>query len=611
MDKNELKEKARDLPLLPGVYIMKDRAGRVIYVGKAKQLKNRVSQYFQDSASHTPKTLAMVSQINDFDVIVADSEFEALVLECSLIKRHMPQYNILLKDGKGYPYIRLTVGEEYPRFSLSGRIEEDGARYFGPFGGRQETQAAIHAICAALRLPTCRRRFPRDVGRGRPCLNFHMGRCDAYCRPGMSAEEYRGKIDQAVALLEGKLDRVVKELRLEMELAAEELRFERAAELRDRCAAIELLEKRQKVVRGFAADTDVVGYFRGDVESCMVVLHYKGGNLIDKDTRLFRPPTEEEDAAAVSSVVKQYYLSRGMLPRLVLLPCEMEDGEPFARLLGERAGRKVEMETPQRGRKAELVRMADKNAEDETRRAVTREERASAVLDALGKMLALAGPPERIEAYDISNTGNADIVGSMVVFSGARPLKREYRRFKIKETETQDDYGSMREILRRRFLNYLEGDEKFAAAPDLLLIDGGREHAAVAVSVLEGLGLDFPVFGMVKDDRHRTRALTTAEGREIGIQANPAVFALVGTIQDETHRFAVEYHRKLHSRNGNRSGLDDIPGIGAALRNRLLTRFKSVAAISEATREELRAVLPQNAAEAVYRHYHEKESEKP
>ena len=604
---DELKEKAHALPLKPGVYIMQDAKNVVIYVGKAKALKNRVSQYFANLASHTEKTRAMVSQIDHFDVIVADSEFEALVLENSLIKRHQPRYNILLKDDKGYPYIRLTVKEEYPKFSLANRAAEDGARYFGPYGSRGNTQNIIDALRVALKLPSCNKKFPRDIGRERPCLNYHMGQCDGYCRKDMDQSRYREAIDQAVRLLEGKFQEVGDELKEEMELAAEELRFEKAAELRDRYKAIELLGKRQKVVAGSLADTDVVGFHKGETtKSCFVVLHFVEGELAAKDWDLIDTPMEEEIADILSALVRQYYGGRGNLPRQILLPCELEDEVPLMRMLSEDAGRKVELVTPQRGAKMDLIRLANKNAVEEVERWTTREERQSKLMELLGKMLDLEAPPRRIESYDISNQGADDIVASMVVYVNARPLKRDYRHFKLKDMDGPDDYASMEQVLTRRFKRYLEGDEKFADKPDLLLIDGGENHAKVAVKVLEALGLSIPIFGMVKDDRHRTRALITPEGREIGIQGNQAIFSLIGQIQEETHRFAIEFHRQQQNQRVKGSVLDQIPGVGEKRRSDLLKHFKSIKKIREATQAQLAEVVPKNAAQAVFDYFHPK-----
>ena len=600
---DELKEKAHSLPLKPGVYIMQDAKNEVIYVGKAKALKNRVSQYFADLASHTEKTRAMVSQIDHFDVIIADSEFEALVLECSLIKRHQPRYNILLKDDKGYPYIRLTVGEAYPRFSLANKAAEDGARYFGPYGSRSATQDIIEAIQSALRLPKCRKKFPRDIGKERPCLYYRMGQCDGYCRSEMDQSRYRENIDQAVRLLEGKYEEVCADLQAEMELAAEELRFERAAELRDRIASMELLGKRQKVVAGSLSDTDVVGFHRGEAKSCFVVLHYVDGDLAAKDMDLIETPVEEAREDTVSALVKQYYGGRGALPRQILLPCELEDEVPITRMLSEACGHRVHLVTPQRGAKMDLIRLANKNAVEEVERATSREERQSKLMEALGRMLGLPQPPRRVEAYDISNTGDTNIVASMTVFVDGRPLKRDYRHFKLKDMAHADDYGSMEQVLTRRFRRYLDGDERFGDLPDLLLIDGGENHARVAVRVLEEVGLTIPVFGMVKDDRHRTRALVDPEGQEIGIQQIPAVFALVGRSQEETHRFAIEFQRLQQSRSVKGSVLDQIPGVGEKRRNDLLRHFKSVKKIREASLAELEEAVPKSTARAVYQFF--------
>ena len=607
---DELKEKAHALPLKPGVYIMQDAKNTVIYVGKAKALKNRVSQYFQDSAAHTEKTRAMVSQIHHFDVIVADSEFEALILENSLIKRHQPRYNILLKDDKGYPYIRLTVKDPYPRFSLANRAAEDGARYFGPYGSRGNSQNIIDALRLALKLPSCTRKFPRDIGRERPCLNYHMGQCDGYCRPEMDQSRYREAIDQAVRLLEGKFQEVGEELKAEMERAAEELRFEKAAELRDRYKAIELLGKRQKVVAGSLADTDVVGFFKGEAtKSCFVVLHFAGGDLAAKDWELIDTPMEEETSDILSALVRQYYAPRGQLPRQVLLPCELEDAVPLMRLFSEQAGHRVELLTPQRGAKMDLIRLANTNAAEEVERWTSREERQSRLMELLGRMLGLDAPPRRMESYDISNQGADDMVASMVVYVNGRPLKRDYRRFKLRDMDGPDDYASMDQVLRRRFQRYLEGDEKFADRPDLLLIDGGENHAKVAQQVLSDLGLTIPVFGMVKDDRHRTRALVTPQGREIGIQANQAVFSLIGQIQEETHRFAIEFHRQQQNQRVKGSVLDKIPGVGDKRRSDLLKHFKSVKNIRAATLAELEEAVPKNTAKAVYEFFREKPEE--
>lgn len=609
MTRDELREKANDLPLLPGVYLMMDKTGKVIYVGKAKKLKNRVSQYFQDSAAHSVKTRQMVSQVDHFDTIFVTSEFEALVLENSLIKRHMPRYNILLKDDKGYPLVRLSRGR-YPKFTLVNRPANDGAKYFGPFGGRYETRQAVDAVCQALRLPTCRRQFPRDIGAERPCLNFHMGRCDGFCRPEMPEAEYDRRMEQAAQLLEGRSKQLLRDMTTEMEAEAEALRFEQAAQLRDRIQAISALSKKQTVIAGLCADTDVWGVFRGAGKSGYAVLHMENGDLVGRETELLTAPMEESAAELLAAVTAQYYLPRAILPHEILLCVDTGDCEELSEALTQRAGHKVWVHVPQRGEKSTLADMAVRNAQEEVRRATTAEEKTAYTLEALQKMLNLPQPPRRMESFDISNTGASDIVASMVVYQGAKPLKSAYRRFQIKELTGghPDDYGSMREVLRRRLQRAADGDEKFLPLPDVFLIDGGVTHADAVREVAEQFGCTVPIFGMVKDDRHRTRALVTPEGREIGIVNDQAVFSLVGQIQEETHRFAITYHHQHHTKSAMRSVLDGVPGLGPKRQAELRKHFGTVKAIREADETALAAVLPQNVAHTLWIRLHEKES---
>lgn len=609
MTKDELREKANDLPLQPGVYLMMDKTGKVIYVGKAKKLKNRVSQYFQDSAAHSVKTRQMVSQVDHFDAIFVTSEFEALVLENSLIKRHMPRYNILLKDDKGYPLVRLSRGR-YPKFTLVNRPANDGAKYFGPFGGRYETRQAVDAVCQALRLPTCRRQFPRDIGAERPCLNFHMGRCDGFCRPEMPEAEYDRRMEQAAQLLEGRSKQLLRDMTAEMEAEAEALRFEQAAQLRDRIQAISALSKKQTVIAGLCADTDVWGVFRGAGKSGYAVLHMENGDLVGRETELLTAPMEESAAELLAAVTAQYYLPRAILPHEILLCVDTGDCEELSEALTQRAGHKVWVHVPQRGEKSTLADMAVRNAQEEVRRATTAEEKTAYTLEALQKMLNLPQPPRRMESFDISNTGASDIVASMVVYQGAKPLKSAYRRFQIKELTGghPDDYGSMREVLRRRLQRAADEDEKFLPLPDVFLIDGGVTHADAVREVAEQFDCTVPIFGMVKDDRHRTRALVTPEGREIGIVNDQAVFSLVGQIQEETHRFAITYHHQHHTKSAMRSVLDGVPGLGPKRQAELRKHFGTVKAIREADETALAAVLPQNVAHTLWIRLHEKES---
>ncbi len=598
---DELKEKALSLPLLPGVYIMRDKNDKVIYVGKAKKLKNRVSQYFQDTASHTPKTRLMVSKIDHFEVIVAASEFEALVLECSLIKRYLPKYNILLKDDKGYPYLRLDMREAYPRITMVSRPLNDGASYYGPYGTRSITQSVLEALRSTLKLPGCSKQFPRDIGRQRSCLNYHMHECEGWCQPSNTQERYHAVISQAKQLLSGNFKTVSEELRQQMLEASDRLDFELAANIRDKLLAVEALGQKQLVTAGSLADTDVIGYGETEAKACFAVLHFAGGNLLDKEYEVFSLPEDKE--AAVSSLIKQYYLSRGTVPKVVLLPFEIDDRELFAQLLEQEFGRRVKLKVPQRGDSVRLVEMAVSNASEEAKRATSDDERISASLHSLGKMLAMP-PPKRIEAFDISNISGTDIVASMVVFKEGRPRKSDYKRFKVENMDQQDDYASMHQVVQRRFAHFLAGDKGFEEAPDLLLIDGGVNHAAIVLKMLDGIGVSVPVFGMVKDNRHRTRALVTPEGREIAIDGNQAVFALIGNIQEETHRFAITYHRKLRSKRLRYSELDQIEGIGPKRKQELLKFFKTVTAIRSASIQDLERVLPRDVALAVFHHFH-------
>ena len=604
--REELRQKANDLPLEPGVYLMMDRSGKVIYVGKAKKLKNRVSQYFQENAGHNEKTRAMVSQVDRFDTIFVSSEFEALVLENSLIKHHQPRYNILLKDDKSYPFVRLARDEPYPRFTLTNRAAEDGARYFGPFGGRRETRLAVDAVCSALLLPTCRRRFPRDIGKERPCLNYHIGKCDGFCLPdGPGEDVYRERIEQACRLFGGKLRALTEEMTARMEAAAEELRFEEAARLRDRVRAVSVLAKQQQVIAGVCADTDVWGLYAGQVRGGCAVLHIEDGNLLGREVSVFAAAADEESGEVLAAVLSQYYLNRSVLPREILLPQTWDGADTFAALLTGRAGHRVSLRVPRRGERVDLVAMAERNAREEVERVTSDSERASRTLEQLGELAGLTAAPRRIESYDISNLRGDDMVASMVVFQDGRPLKKAYRRFQIKTLDGPDDYAAMREVLTRRFRRYLDGDEKFAPLPDLLLIDGGEMHARSAREAAAAAGLEIPILGMVKDDRHRTRALVTAEGQELGIRNNPPLFALVGRVQEEVHRFAITYHRQKHSKSAGRSKLDGIPGLGEKRQAALRRAFGTVRAISRAAEDDLAAVVPRDVARAVYRRFHQ------
>lgn len=603
----ELKEKASGLPMAPGVYIMRDQTNEVIYVGKAKKLRNRVSQYFQDTANHSPKTKMMISKIDHFDVVVAASEFEALVLENSLIKRYMPKYNILLKDDKGYPYVRLDMTETYPRITMVGKIANDGASYYGPFGSRGVTQDLLNAIRLMLKLPDCNKKFPQDIGKGRPCLNYHMGQCDGWCQSGKEdSREYLIRIDQAKQLLQGNFKQVSNQIKKQMLEASDNLNFELAACLRDRLKAVESLGYKQLVTAGTLADTDVIGFYQNDVKACFAVLHFRGGNLLDKDYEIL--PAVDETESAVASLITQFYLNRRYAPKFILLPFLLEDGDLLEQFLEKEFQRRPHLRVPQRGDNARLVELARLNAQEEVERITSKEERAKSSLNLLGKMLNLPAP-KRIEAFDISNISGTDIVGSMVVFVDGKPKKSDYKRFAIRDLQGQDDYASMHQVITRRFSNLLEGEKGFSECPDLLLIDGGITHANTALNAIRELGLSIPIYGMVKDDRHRTRALVTPDGLEIGIETQQSVFSLIGNIQEEAHRFAIGYHRTLRSKRLRHSELDSITGIGAKRKQDLIKQFHSVAGIKNATLDELIHVLPQNVAISVYSHFHKPEGE--
>lgn len=598
-----LAEKANNLPQLPGVYLMLDDHGDVIYVGKAKKLKNRVSSYFH--GDHLPKVAAMVEKVQDFNVIVANSEFEALILENSLIKQHRPHYNILLKDDKGYPFIRLDRTKHYPRFEIVSRVGKDKAQYFGPYGGRSVTRGIIETISKTLLLPDCNRRFPEEIGKERPCLNYHMNTCAGWCREdSVTEEEYDRTLDQAILILEGRTEDLLEDLTSQMESAAEELHFELAASLRDRIYAIQDLSNKQRVISTVFADTDVVGFTRS-APSCFAVLHYRNGNLSGKDVDLIEEPLEE-DGEAVSSYLRQYYGSRSAWPKTILVPVELEDREDLEAFLSELADHKISLEHPQRGERVRLVETATMNAKEEVLHRTTETVRRSKSLELLQRTLAMEQFPERIEAYDISNLGSTGIVAGMTVHKNGKPSKKDYRKFRIRDLEGPDDYESMRQVIRRRAQRYLDGDEKFSPLPDLFLIDGGDTHADAAEQVLRSMGIQTPVWGMVKDDRHRTRALINASGDEISISSNQALFALIGNIQEETHRFSIEYQRSLRMENYT-SQLDKIPGVGEKRRNQLLRAFKTVKAVKEASVEELSEIVPANTAKAVYDYYHSSE----
>lgn len=606
----ELKAKVLSLPFEPGVYIMKNRDGQVIYVGKAKALKNRVSQYFQSDSRHSPKTIRMVSNIWDFDIIVTETEFEALVLENQMIKKYQPKYNILLKDDKGYPFIKVTTSKPYPSFSIVAKPGHDADRYFGPYTSRRAAYHAIDTINETLKLKTCRRVFPRDIGKDRPCLNLHLGRCIAPCTGQVSAEEYAARVQEGISLLEGNDKALLADLTARMEQAGEDLRFEQAATLRDRIRAVRALGEKQKVVAGAFAELDAVAYVQGQTRGCVVVLHYLAGDLHDKEFTLLDGVTAADAGEALGAFLKQYYALRGAVPRTVLLSSPIDESEAVGEFLSSIAERKVELAVPQRGRRHDIIRLAEKNAREEILRVETSQERRVKSLELLGHMTGMDEMPTILEAYDISNFAGQDTVGSMVVFEDAKPARSRYRKFRIETAaQGQDDYASMTEMLTRRLQRWKDGDEKFTPLPSAFLIDGGLGHVRTAQRVLDQFGVTTPCFGMVKDDHHRTRGLVAPDGREFGISTVPAVFALIGRIQEEVHRFAITYNRALGAKKVRGSSLDQIEGVGEKRRNDLLKHFGTIENIRAASVDELSRVVPRTVAENVH-DYYEKRAKK-
>ena len=601
----ELKEKAHRLPQLPGVYLMHNKEGVVIYVGKAKSLRNRVSQYFADLAAHTLKTRRMVSNIDYFETIFANSELDALLLENTLIKKYKPKYNILLKDDKGYPFIRISK-EPYPKFSVAGRREKDDALYFGPYGGRGTANMAIRLLSETFLLPSCNRKFPRDIGKERPCLQLHMKKCCGVCTGALSPEAYQDIIRQCIQVLEGKSSELEEQLQKKMEQAAEEMLFEQAAVYRDRIRAIQKLRQSRIAVVTGGADTDALGYAVRGSRACIVRLSYRGGVLVDRSKILLDGLDEGDAADSLESFLQQYYTKLNWAPKTICVSHEIEDQQAMEDYLSDLRGTKCTIQLPQRGEKRREVQLALDNAALELAEAEDAEQRTGKTLHLLQEMLGLSATPVRMEAYDISNTAGSEPVASMTVFHNGKPLKSAHKKFKIKTAIGGDDYGAMAEVLGRRLDRALEGDESFLPLPDLFLIDGGQGQAKVALEQLTQRGLHIPLYGMVKDDHHRTRALITAEGQEFGISATPAVFALIGRIQEETHRFAITFHRTLRSKGMRKSSLEGIPGIGAAREKALLKRFGTVRAIMNADLDQLKAVLPEGAAQAVYHHFKEK-----
>lgn len=611
MTKAELYEKARSLPLLPGVYIIRDKKDVVIYVGKAKRLRTRVSQYFREGVPHDAKVTSMIAHAFAFDVIVTQSEFEALILECSQIKQYSPKYNILLKDDKGYSYIRVS-NEPYPRITAVLQKGEDDADYIGPFISGFAVREMVETAQLAFRLPTCNKQFPRDFGKTRPCLNAHIGRCMALCTGKISREEYAESVAGAVHLIKQGKQEILKTLQKRMEEAAESLRFEKAARLRDQIRAIEKLSQGQKVVSNEEKEQDVIAFGAGAGAVCAAILCFRGGRLVEKREFLFHDTTDT--AAVREEFLERYYLDEGegetpyeKIPRVIALDALPENAEVLTRFFSEQRGIKVRLYAPQRGDGAALVRMAYTNAVDRLARESGRYQKENRVLDELAGLLGLQEIPHTIESYDISNWGDGSSVAGMIVFQDGRPHRQGYRRFRIKTVAGTDDYASMAEALSRRVAEYEQGGKgQFSVKPDLILLDGGKGQVSAVRAVVAGTAFeDVPLFGMVKDNHHRTRAIVSEQG-EIAINRLRSVFTFVTSIQDEVHRFSITYQRTVQKGKSYAVTLKKIPGVGDATAKALMKAFGTVHKVGEQSAEQLAEVkgVSKKTAQAVYDWFH-------
>ena len=578
-----LREKANKLPLTPGVYQMKDRTGKIIYIGKAKALKNRVSSYFHSVENHSIKTYRLVQNIFDFDFIVTPTELDALVLEASLIKLHSPKYNILLKDDKGYNYIKVS-GDEYPRITYALQTDDKKAEYIGPYTSGYTVKQAVEEANKLFLLPTCGKKFPRDFGKERPCLNFHIGRCMGVCKGKISREEYLEQVKQAVSYIKNGSKQSVERLTKEMEEYAEKLEFEKAAKLRDRISAIQKAEQSQHIYSGKKTDYDVMAA-AVNMDLCSIaVVKYRGGRLIDKEN--FFIGEEYDPSQTREDFLVEYYDQRTEIPREIYLDCDIEGRELLESYFSSRCKHKVSLLVPKRGEGLTQVTLAKSNAEEYLSLRVGRTAKEISALEDLQKILGLPKIPAVIESYDISNLGEETRVAGMIVYRNGRPCKQGYKKFSIKYVEGIDDYACMQEVIERRFQRYLDGDESFSELPDLILLDGGKGHVSAVKQVLDRMGIEVSLYGMVKDDRHRTRAIA-AEGGEIQINSNRNVFDLLTRIQDEVHRFSINFQRSRHKKKQYELELTRVRGIGEAKALALMKEFKTKKAMKEATVEQL------------------------
>lgn len=615
-----IQEELKKLPDQPGVYIMHDKTDAIIYIGKAKSLTKRVHQYFQPSHDEGIKKRQMVEHIEYFEYIITDSELEALVLECNLIKEHCPKYNTMLRDDKTYPYIKVTVGETFPRVMFSRQMKKDRSRYFGPYTSAGAVKDTIDLINKIYGLRTCNRKLPRDIGLDRACLNYHIHKCDAPCQGYIKPEEYNNKVSGVLEFLNGNYTPVIKMLTEKMEQASEELEFEKAAEYRNLLSSVKQVAQKQKITNADGEDKDIIALANDDTDAVVQVFFIRGGKLIGRDHFHVRVGTEQSEDNILNNFVKQFYSGTPFIPREIMLQKKIEDMEILEQWLTEKRGRKVIIKVPQKGMKEKLVELAKKNAllvlsQDKER--IKREEgRTIGAVKEIEKLLGLSNL-NRMEAFDISNINGFETVGSMIVYEKGKPKRSDYRKFKLKTITGPDDYGSMHEVLTRRFVHGIDEKKQlseknlpdevgsFNRFPDVIMMDGGKGQVNVCLEVLSELGLSIPVCGMVKDDFHRTRGLYF-NNEEIPIDRHGEGFKLITRIQDEAHRFAIEYHRSLRSKSQVHSVLDDIEGIGPARRKALMRRYQSIEKIKDASVEDLAMTESMNgaAAAAVYKFFH-------
>lgn len=614
----DFEEELKKLPDKPGVYIMHDANDAIIYVGKAVKLKNRVRQYFRPSHNEGIKKDRMVQQIARFEYIITDSELEALILECNLIKEHRPKYNTMLRDDKTYPYIRVTLGEDFPRVLFCRQMKKDKSKYFGPYTSAGAVKDTIELLHKLYQIRTCNRRLPKDIGKERPCLNYHIHQCKAPCQGYITKEEYAQNIKKVLEFLNGDYKGILTELGEKMQQASEQMEFEKAIEYRELIGSVRAVAQKQKITNTDGEDKDIIAMANDDRDAVVQVFFIRGGKLIGRDHFYLRIANEDEDRGVLTSFVKQFYAGTPYIPKEIMLQGEIEEAEVIAEWLSKRKGQKVYIRIPKKGSKERLVELAKKNAQlvlSQDRERIKREE--GRTLGAMKEIAALLGMEkiQRVEAFDISNISGFETVGSMIVYEGGKPKRSDYRKFKLKNVTGPDDYASMHEVLTRRFLHGLKEMEelkekdsemgKFNQFPDLLMMDGGKGQVNIALAVLEELHLNIPVCGMVKDDHHRTRGLYF-NNEEIPIERDSEGFKLITRIQDEAHRFAIEYHRSLRSKTQVHSVLDDIPGIGATRRKALMRKYDSIEEIKNASVEELAQVesMDSRSADSVYRFFH-------